>query len=538
MKKNAAICIEEARLALSEQRIIEAIHHFGDAIESAPDTVEYKDEFMNAMQTMNLRIISRRLKSVITLCIADPRSGCQRFGEAWFTFMLSDPAFKPLPKLINQKKYGAFAKAMRKNENADILRDPYLLHGIGRLTIASVHFERFLTFLRRYLLEHRQSPMLTSGIPYALARYCRYVGYIFSISEEEKSILQSLGNSEEDQILLACYRHIDNPHIVENPSALWSTFVAEEEKRLADINAEKGNIQALTAIEDGVSQKVQTQYETYPFPLWDSLFIRESGNSQDSEMWADKDILIAGCGTGQESVMVGLTYPKSNITAVDLSKASLAYAQIKARQHGVKNITFGQADILKLESLGKTFDLITSCGVLHHMEDPFAGWSVLRKLLKPGGTMRIALYSKMARRPVTEAREIIKKYGYAADDEGMRAFREKAEKVMRRKSLKMLKMARDYYNMNELRDLLFHVQEHQFTPAMIADYLDRLNLEFAGFIPPKKPRGLFTRPVMETYRKKFPDDPDGLDLKNWEIFEKKYPDTFIEMYQFFCKEKS
>ncbi len=538
MTKNAAICIEQARLALAERRIIEAIHHFGDAIENAPDTVEYKDEFINAMQIMHLRIVSRRLKSVITLCLADPRTGCQRFGEAWLTFMMSDPAFQPLPKLIKQKKYNAFVNAMRKNENADIFQDPYLLHGMGRLTIASMDFERFLTFLRRYLLEHRQSPLLTSEIPYALARYCRSVRYIFSISKEEKAILPSLGDSEKDQILRACYRHIDDPHIVKNPSPLWSAFVGEEEKRLAEIDAEKASIQALTTIEDSISQKVQTQYETYPFPLWDSFFTREENNAANAEEWINKDMLVAGCGTGQEAAILGITYPKSNITAVDLSKASLAYARIKARKHQIKNITFGQADILKLESLGKTFDFVTCCGVLHHMEDPFAGWSVLKKILNPDGTMRIALYSKTARRAINEARDIIKKQGYTADDEGMRAFRESAEKLMRRKSLNMLKMARDYYNMNELRDLLFHVQEHQFTPAMIADYLDRLNLEFAGFIPPKKPRGFFTRPVMETYRKKFPDDPDGLNLKNWEIFEKKYPDTFIEMYQFFCKKKS
>ena len=36
-----------------------------------------------------------------------------------------------------------------------------------------------------------------------------------------------------------------------------------------------------------------------------------------------------------------------------------------------------QADILELEKLNKNFDIIESGGVLHHMDDPFAGWQVL-----------------------------------------------------------------------------------------------------------------------------------------------------------------
>ena len=36
-----------------------------------------------------------------------------------------------------------------------------------------------------------------------------------------------------------------------------------------------------------------------------------------------------------------------------------------------------QADILDLAKLNKRFDIIESVGVLHHMENPMAGWKVL-----------------------------------------------------------------------------------------------------------------------------------------------------------------
>jgi ubiquinone/menaquinone biosynthesis C-methylase UbiE len=41
------------------------------------------------------------------------------------------------------------------------------------------------------------------------------------------------------------------------------------------------------------------------------------------------DALIAGCGTGQQSIQTAQTIPDAKILAVDLSAASLAYAKRK-----------------------------------------------------------------------------------------------------------------------------------------------------------------------------------------------------------------
>ena len=48
-----------------------------------------------------------------------------------------------------------------------------------------------------------------------------------------------------------------------------------------------------------------------------------------------------------------------------------------------------QTDILDLNKLNKEFDIIESGSVLHHMDNPFAGWKVLTNCLKPGGLMKI-----------------------------------------------------------------------------------------------------------------------------------------------------
>ena len=82
-----------------------------------------------------------------------------------------------------------------------------------------------------------------------------------------------------------------------------------------------------------------------------------------------------------------------------------------------------QADILELEKLNKNFDIIESGGVLHHMDDPFAGWQVLVNCLKPGGLMRIGLYSELARQHIVKLREEIRNESIGYKDFEMKLFR-------------------------------------------------------------------------------------------------------------------
>src|SRR5215203_4748463 len=124
------------------------------------------------------------------------------------------------------------------------------------------------------------------------------------------------------------------------------------------------------------------------------------------------DVLIAGCGTGQHAIEAGQRFAGAQVLAVDLSLTSLSYAIRKTRALGLKNIEYGQADILKLGAIGRSFDLIESSGVLHHLADPAQGWGVLLSLLRPGGFMHIWLYSALARADIRAARAFIAQRGY------------------------------------------------------------------------------------------------------------------------------
>ena len=134
---------------------------------------------------------------------------------------------------------------------------------------------------------------------------------------------------------------------------------------------------------------------------------------------------MAGCGTGQHSISTALRFANSEVLAVDLSLSSLAYAKRKTQELGIANISYMQADILDLNKLDEKFDLIECAGVLHHMDDPMAGWKILKNCLKDSGLMKIALYSELARLDIIKMREEINKLRIEASDIGMKLYRNK-----------------------------------------------------------------------------------------------------------------
>ena len=108
---------------------------------------------------------------------------------------------------------------------------------------------------------------------------------------------------------------------------------------------------------------------------------------------------------------------------MDLSLSSLSYARRKTQELGVKNIEYRQGDILDFNKLGRQFDLIESVGVLHHMKDPVAGWKVLVDILRPGGFMKIGLYSEIARRNIVKVQHQIAAQNYSSSPDDIRRYR-------------------------------------------------------------------------------------------------------------------
>jgi len=236
-------------------------------------------------------------------------------------------------------------------------------------------------------------------------------------------------------------------------------------------------------------------------------------------------ILIAGCGTGQHSIGTASRFSNCHVTAVDLSLASLAYAQRKSNELCFTNIDYLQADILHLHQMGKEFDIIESAGVLHHMDEPMAGWRVLVNLLKPGGLIKIGLYSELARQHIVEIRKEIASLRLGTSATEMRNFRE-LSRESETHNVKQLSTFSDFFSLSEFRDLIFHVQEHRFTLPKIKNCLDELGLKFCGFE---------NKDVISNFRELHGKEADIYDLELWHQYEERNPRAFIGMYQFWCQ---
>ncbi len=88
-----------------------------------------------------------------------------------------------------------------------------------------------------------------------------------------------------------------------------------------------------------------------------------------------------------------------------------------------------------------------------------------------------------------------------------------------------------FFTLSECRDLLFHVQEHRFMMPEIEAAIETLELQFLGF-------DLENRNALRAFKKAYPDRDAEASLPNWYRFELANPETFREMYQFWCRKGS
>ena len=430
-----------------------------------------------------------------------------------------------------------------------------------------ISLERFLTNVRFVMLQLADGPAGAQTMEAnvlelccALARQCFINDYVFDCSTGELEQVQKVCGTLSETLrnggvapalwpaIVAAYRPLHSlPEAVALLQQSWPDAVTallvqqvrepHEERRYA------ASMPALTPIESGVSIQVRQQYEENPYPRWvktappspplpfDAWLRRQLPHGRFQRLNKNSiDILIAGCGTGRHAIEVAQQYAGARPLAIDLSLASLGYAKRKLIAHGLDNIELAQADILRLGSLDRTFDVIEAVGVLHHLADPVAGWRVLLSLLRPRGFMRLGLYSALGRQSVVAVHKFIAERGFRATVDDIRKCRQALIDVDDQDPMKVVTAAADFFSTSECRDALFHVQEGRLTLPTIKDILVENDLDFLGF-------DIGAR-IPEQYAARFPQDKARENLDLWHIFETENPRTFIGMYQFWVQRKS
>lgn len=289
-----------------------------------------------------------------------------------------------------------------------------------------------------------------------------------------------------------------------------------------------------------VSSAVRAQYEENPYPRWLGLYGARPAplldclaKDVDPALLADAprienpSVLIAGCGTGLHAISSARQYEGAQVMAIDLSRSSIAYGMRRSAELGVPNIAFMQGDLLNLAALGRRFDVIESVGVLHHLEDPAAGWRVLNDLLVPGGYIKIGLYSELARQHIVAARALVSELGLKGSLDEFRTCRQallaRPDEAIERRVV----ASDDFYSASGVRDLLLHVQEHRLDLEEISRLIAEFGLELLGLV--------LDESVRRAYRASEPEDATATSLAGWARFEAANPDAFAQMYQFWLR---
>jgi SAM-dependent methyltransferase len=226
-------------------------------------------------------------------------------------------------------------------------------------------------------------------------------------------------------------------------------------------------------------------------------------------------ILVPGCGTGQQPLSIAAGNPDAAILAIDLSKSSLAYGRRMADCLKLNNVTFLHGDLLEIPALNRSFHHIDCVGVLHHLKDPPAGWRILAQAVLPGGTLHIGVYSRIARLQVEFIRSETRRLGLQPTVQDMKALRQQILTKTEYKPFLHALNSPGFYGLSSFRDLFFHVQECSYTLSEIRQLLDSLHLEFLGF--------KLRSPLLKArYREQFPNDPNMTSFDNWRRFESNY----------------
>lgn len=497
-----------------------------------------KQRFIAAAARLPVTAFDPEIANALEACLAADGVDCAAAGVLWGNTLFRHPVFRVLlAHVIRRRPFWQRGNPFNAVRDFSVMLTPYVLLGLKKVVVPSLPFELFLTRLRAFLLLNARAldEAPCTALAAALAVYCFNTGYIMDCTAREKKAADALKGRDDAQsvALLACYVPL---HRLENAEELEKRYAAHPDlkdavrQQVAEPRAlarQAAAVGTLTPVDDAVSLKVKGMYEESPYPRWRELHEAEFSRWPGDAAVLGKQgaqALVAGCGTGRESAQLAALYPQARILAIDITRASLAYAAAKAAEYGLDNLTYRQADIQKLPAVLKPdFDYVHCVGVLHHMEKPVEGWRTLAALVRPGGLMYIGLYGEIPRRAIVAARAAIARGRYPATDEGMRAFRRDSEKLLSAGHRATLYKANDYYYLPMYRDLLFHVQEYRFTLPEIRAALESLGLAFQGFkLPPE---------VFAEFHK---THADPLDLAAWEEFERRHPDTFIHSYKFWC----
>ena len=125
-------------------------------------------------------------------------------------------------------------------------------------------------------------------------------------------------------------------------------------------------------------------------------------------------LLDVGTGTAQIPIALCAKHPSVQVTAIDMAEHMLRVGQANLERAGLTaRVRLERIDAKRMPFADHSFDAVMSNSIVHHIPEPFAVFSEMTRVVKPGGL----LFVRDLLRPVDEEalRGFVQKYAVDAN---------------------------------------------------------------------------------------------------------------------------
>jgi SAM-dependent methyltransferase len=189
--------------------------------------------------------------------------------------------------------------------------------------------------------------------------------------------------------------------------------------------------------------------------------------------------LIAGCGSNA-AARYAFNHPNARVVGIDFSTSSVAHEAYLKDKHRLDNLTLHHTSLEEVASLGRSFDFIDACGVLHHLPDPVLGLKALSGVLRPHGTIAVMVYGEYGRAGVYMLQEMFRLMGLGQAEDDVATVKQTLPK--RHPIHDYANRTRDVKYDAGLVDTFLHRQDRAYTVAECLELVRQAGMSFMSWL--------------------------------------------------------